>query len=67
MIKITIETDEEVVGVKDKHSWTIEDVVSLFEDLLRKSNFKLPSNQQIEITQVIPIEPYKEQIEAEGM
>lgn len=67
MIKITIETDEEVVGVKDKHSWTIEDVVSLFEHLLRKSNFKLPSNEQIEITQVVPIEPYKEQIEAEGM
>jgi len=36
MIKIIIEDDDTIVGIKDKHSWTLEDTVSVFETTLNK-------------------------------
>ena len=38
MIKITLETDEEVVGIKDNHAWTKEDALHIFECVMKKSN-----------------------------
>ena len=36
MIKITIEDETEVTGVKRKHSWTLDDAVHDFETVLNK-------------------------------
>ena len=36
MIKIVIEDESTIIGIKDKHSWTIDDCVSLFESLIKK-------------------------------
>ena len=36
MIKIIIEDDDTMVGIKDKHRWTLDDTVSVFESTLNK-------------------------------
>ena len=36
MIKITIEDETEVTGVKRKHSWTLEDAVHDFQTVVNK-------------------------------
>jgi hypothetical protein len=36
MIKITIEDEEQIIGIKDKHSWTKEDAVNDFQIVLNK-------------------------------
>tara|TARA_R100001086_G_scaffold209772_4_gene125583 strand:- start:687 stop:881 length:195 start_codon:yes stop_codon:yes gene_type:complete len=36
MIKITIEDDDTITGIKDKHCWTLEDAVNVFETVINK-------------------------------
>ena len=64
MIRITIEDETEVVGVKDKHSWTLEDTVSVFETALNKffgSEVELSVRAKQKSTTEVPV------LEAEGM
>ena len=64
MIKITIEDETEVVGVKDKHSWTLEDTVSVFETALNKffnSEVQVSVQPKQKSTTEVPV------LEAEGM
>tara|TARA_R100001230_G_C5539149_1_gene70456 strand:+ start:393 stop:587 length:195 start_codon:yes stop_codon:yes gene_type:complete len=64
MIRITIEDETEVVGVKDKHSWTLEDTVSVFETALNKffnSEVEVSVQPKQKATIEVPMQ------EAEGM
>ena len=64
MIKITIEDEQEIVGVKDKHSWTLEDTVNVFEDALNKffgSEVEVSVKAKQKSTTEVPV------LEAEGM
>tara|TARA_R100000479_G_scaffold42169_1_gene19050 strand:- start:89 stop:283 length:195 start_codon:yes stop_codon:yes gene_type:complete len=64
MIKITIEDETELVGVKDKHSWTLEDTVSVFETALNKffnSEVEVSVKPKQKSTTEVPV------LEAEGM
>ena len=64
MIKITIEDDDSIVGIKDKHSWTLEDTVSVFETVLNKffgSNVEVSVKAKQDKTAEVPVQ------EAEGM
>lgn len=64
MIKITIEDETELVGVKDKHSWTLEDTVSVFETALNKffnSEVQVSVQPKQKSTTEVPV------LEAEGM
>ena len=66
MIKITIETDEEIIGVKDKNAWTIEDGISLVELAFQKSSFSF-DGKILEIVDKLPITPIAVRAEEEGM
>jgi hypothetical protein len=64
MIKITIEDETELVGVKDKHSWTLEDTISVFETALNKffnSEVEVSVKAKQKSTIEVPMQ------EAEGM
>jgi hypothetical protein len=64
MIKITIEDETELVGVKDKHSWTLEDTVNVFENALNKffnSEVEVFVKPKQKSTTEVPV------LEAEGM
>tara|TARA_B100000424_G_scaffold255740_1_gene235009 strand:- start:179 stop:373 length:195 start_codon:yes stop_codon:yes gene_type:complete len=64
MIKITIEDETEVTGVKRKHSWTLEDAVHDFETVLNK-HFGTEVEVSVKAKQKATIEvPVQE---AEGM
>ena len=67
MIKITIETDEEIIGVKDKNAWTKEDAVSLVELALTKSSFSFSSKDALEIVQKLPASTTDELAVEDGM
>jgi hypothetical protein len=43
MIKITLEDDTGLVGYKDKHAWTYEDAISIFQEIV-KQVYDLPDN-----------------------
>ena len=64
MIKITLETDEEVVGIKDNHAWTKEDALHIFESVVKKSNLGVDEKAKIDFVTVYPNAPIQE---AEGM
>ena len=64
MIKITIEDDDTIVGIKDKHCWTLEDTVSVFESTLNKffgSDVEVSVRAKQKATIEVPMQ------EAEGM
>jgi hypothetical protein len=64
MIKIIIEDDDTIVGIKDKHSWTLEDTVSVFENTLNKffnSDVEVSVKPKQKATIEVPMQ------EAEGM
>ena len=64
MIKITIEDEQEIVGIKDKHSWTLDDTVNVFEDALNKffgSEVEVSVKAKQKATIEVPMQ------EAEGM
>ena len=64
MIKITIEDETEVTGVKRKHSWTLDDTVSVFESTLNKffnSDVEVFVKPKQKATIEVPVQ------EAEGM
>lgn len=64
MIKIIIEDDDTMVGIKDKHSWTLEDTVSVFESTLNKffnSDVEVFVKPKQKATIEVPVQ------EAEGM
>ena len=64
MIKITIEDEESVVGIKDKHSWTLEDAVHDFETVLNKffgADVEVFVKTKQKSTTEVPV------LEAEGM
>jgi len=64
VIKITIEDEQEIVGVKDKHSWTLEDTVSVFETALNKffgTDVEVSVKAKQKSTTEVPV------LEAEGM
>tara|TARA_Y100000004_G_scaffold172664_1_gene209723 strand:+ start:393 stop:587 length:195 start_codon:yes stop_codon:yes gene_type:complete len=64
MIKIIIEDDDTIVGIKDKHSWTLEDTVSVFETTLNKffnSDVEVSVKPKQKATIEVPMQ------EAEGM
>ena len=64
MIKVIIEDEEEIVGIKDRHSWTLEDTVSIFETALNKffnSEVKVSVQPKQKATIEVPMQ------EAEGM
>lgn len=67
MIKITIEDDESIVGIKSKHSWTLEDTVHDFETVLNKffgTDVEVLARAKQNNTVV---EPIKERAVTEGM
>jgi hypothetical protein len=67
MIKITIEDDESIVGIKSKHSWTLEDAVHDFETVLNKffgTDVEVFARAKQNNTVV---EPIKERAVTEGM
>ena len=66
MIKITIETDEEIIGVKDKNAWTLEDAISLVELAFQKSSFSF-DGKRLDIVDKLPITPIAVRAEEEGM
>ena len=64
MIKITIEDETEVTGIKRKHSWTLEDAVHDFETVLNKhfgTEVELSVKAKQKATIEVPV------LEAEGM
>ena len=64
MIRITIEDETEVIGIKHKHSWTLEDTVSVFETALNKffnSEVEVSVKAKQKSTTEVPV------LEAEGM
>ena len=64
MMKITIEDDDTIVGTKDKHCWTLEDAVSVFETTLNKffgSDVEVSVRAKQKATIEVPVQ------EAEGM
>tara|TARA_R100000005_G_scaffold95252_1_gene76034 strand:+ start:937 stop:1131 length:195 start_codon:yes stop_codon:yes gene_type:complete len=64
MIRITIEDDETIVGIKDKHCWTLEDTVSVFQIVLNKffgSDVEVSVQSKQKSTVEVPTQ------EAEGM
>ena len=64
MIKITIEDETEVTGIKRKHSWTLDDAVHDFETVLNKhfdTNIQLSVKAKQKATIEVPV------VEAEGM
>ena len=64
MIKITIEDETEVTGIKRKHSWTLDDAVHDFETVLNKhfdTNIQLFVKAKQKATIEVPVQ------EAEGM
>ena len=64
MIKIIIEDDDTIVGIKDKHSWTLEDTVSVFQIVLNKffgSDVEVSVQAKQKSTVEVPTQ------EAEGM
>ena len=67
MIRITIEDETEIVGIKDKHSWTLEDAVSVFETTLNKF-FGTDVEVLVRAKQSnTVVEPIKERAVTEGM
>ena len=67
MIKIIIEDDETIVGIKDKHCWTLEDAVSVFETTLNKF-FGTDVEVLVRAKQSnTVVEPIKERAVTEGM
>ena len=64
MIKITIEDETEVTGIKRKHSWTLEDAVHDFETVVNKhfgTEVELSVKAKQKATIEVPV------LEAEGM
>ena len=64
MIKITIEDETEVTGIKRKHSWTLDDAVHDFETVLNKhfgADIQLSVKAKQKATIEVPV------VEAEGM
>ena len=64
MIKITIEDETEVTGIKRKHSWTLEDAVHDFQTVVNKhfgTEVELSVKAKQTSTAEVPV------IEAEGM
>jgi len=64
VIKITIEDETEVTGIKRKHSWTLDDAVHDFETVLNKhfdTNIQLSVKAKQKATTQVPV------LEAEGM
>ena len=64
MIKITIEDETEVTGVKRKHSWTLEDAVHDFQTVVNKhfgTEVELSVKAKQKATIEVPV------LEAEGM
>ena len=64
MIKITIEDETEVTGIKRKHSWALEDAVHDFETVLNKhfgTEVELSVKAKQKATIEVPV------LEAEGM
>lgn len=67
MIKITIEDETEVTGIKSKHSWTLEDAVHDFQTLLNK-HFDTDVELFVRAKQNnTVVEPIKERAATEGM
>ena len=67
MIRITIEDETEIVGIKDKHCWTLEDAVSVFETTLNKF-FGTDVEVLVRAKQSnTVVEPIKERAVTEGM
>ena len=64
MIKIIIEDDDSITGIKDKHCWTLEDAVSIFEKILNKHwgiDVQVAVKNKGSSTTTVPV------LEAEGM
>ena len=64
MIKITIEDEAEVTGIKRKHSWTLEDAVHDFQTVVNKhfgTEVELSVKAKQKATIEVPV------LEAEGM
>ena len=64
MIKITIEDETEVTGIKRKHSWTLEDAVHDFQTVVNK-HFGTEVELSVKAKQKATIEVPMQ--EAEGM
>tara|TARA_R100001198_G_C5159461_1_gene165232 strand:- start:145 stop:339 length:195 start_codon:yes stop_codon:yes gene_type:complete len=64
MIKVTIEDNETIVGIKDKHCWTLEDTVNVFQIVLNKffdTDIEVFIKPKQKSTTEVPV------LEAEGM
>ena len=66
MIKITIETEEEIIGLRDKNAFDLNDAISMFDTILKKLYWVSPQSQ-LKLTNNLPVEHIKERVEVEGM
>jgi hypothetical protein len=67
VMKVVIETEEEIIGVKDKNAWTIEDAINLVEIALRKSSFSFSVKDTLQIVQKLPATTTDELAVEDGM
>ena len=65
MIKIVIEDESTIIGIKDKDSWTIDDCVSLFDSLIIKMYDK--DEIKLEIVDKLPLTKINYNAMDEGM
>jgi hypothetical protein len=66
MIKITIETDDKIVGYKDKNAFDIMDCLHLIQ-LCVGAMFDIEDEHKVSLVKQHPTEPFKERADVEGM
>lgn len=66
MIKVTIETDDQIIGYKDKNAFDIMDCLHLIQ-LCVGTMFEIEDEHKVSLVKQHPIEPIKERADVEGM
>ena len=66
MIKITIETDDRIVGYKDKNAFDVMDCLQIIQQCVGDM-FELSDKTELILTEKQTIEPTKDRVIAEGM
>tara|TARA_R100001015_G_C4529393_1_gene96228 strand:+ start:82 stop:282 length:201 start_codon:yes stop_codon:yes gene_type:complete len=66
MIKITIETDDRIVGYKDKNAFDVMDCLQIIQQCVGDM-FELSDKTELILTEKQTFEPTKDRVIAEGM
>tara|TARA_E500000305_G_C3928410_1_gene191583 strand:+ start:39 stop:239 length:201 start_codon:yes stop_codon:yes gene_type:complete len=66
MIKIIIENEEEILGVKDKNAFTQDDAIQMFETILRKM-FWVDESTDLKLIKRLPLTKIHNDAIEEGM